>query len=56
MLEELEYTLITADLGVRTVQEILDRIQERVDRKLTSDAGEIRGLIREQLARYLERF
>ena len=49
LLEELEYTLITADLGVRTVQEILDRIQERVDRKLTSDAGEIRGLIREQL-------
>ncbi|HEX4229827.1 MAG TPA: signal recognition particle-docking protein FtsY [Bryobacteraceae bacterium] len=49
LLEELEYTLITADLGVRTVQEILDRIQERVDRKLTSDAVEIRGLIREQL-------
>ncbi|HEX4809231.1 MAG TPA: signal recognition particle-docking protein FtsY [Bryobacteraceae bacterium] len=49
LLEELEYTLITADLGVRTVQEILDRIEERVDRKLTSDAGEIRGLIRDQL-------
>lgn len=53
LLEELEYTLITADLGVRTVQEIIDRIHERVDRKLTSDAGEIRNLIREQLLEIL---
>lgn len=49
LLEELEYTLITADLGVRTVQDILETIRQQVDRKLTSDAGEIRGLIREQL-------
>lgn len=49
LLEELEYTLITADLGVRTVQDILARIQEQVDRKLTNDASEIRGMIREQL-------
>jgi fused signal recognition particle receptor len=49
LLEELEYTLITADLGVRTVQDVLDRIRERVDRKLAGDAGEIRNLIREQL-------
>jgi fused signal recognition particle receptor len=49
LLEELEYSLITADLGVRTVQEILETIRQRVDRKLTSDAGEIRSLIREQL-------
>jgi fused signal recognition particle receptor len=49
LLDELEYTLITADLGVRTVQEILERIRQRVDRRMTSDATEIRGLIREQL-------
>lgn len=49
LLEELEYTLITADLGVRTVQDILETIRQRVDRKLTNDATEIRGLIREQL-------
>ncbi len=53
LLEELEYTLITADLGVRTVQEILETIRQRVDRKLTSNAGEIRGLIREQLLEIL---
>ena len=53
LLEELEYTLITADLGVRTVQEILETIRQRVDRKLTSNADEIRGLIREQLLEIL---
>jgi len=49
LLEELEYTLITADLGVRTVDDILERIRQRVDRRQTSDATEIRNLIREQL-------
>ena len=49
LLEELEYTLITADLGVRTVEYILARIHERVDRKMTGDAAEIRNLIREYL-------
>ena len=49
LLEELEYTLITADLGVRTVQDILERIRVSVDRRSTGDAAEIRGLIREQL-------
>jgi fused signal recognition particle receptor len=53
LLEELEYALITADLGVRTVQEILEGIRQRVDRKLTSDAAEIRGLIRERLLEIL---
>lgn len=53
LLEELEYALITADLGVRTVEDILERIRQRVDRKLVGDAGEIRGLIREQLAEIL---
>lgn len=53
LLEELEYALITADLGVRTVQEILENIRQRVDRKLTADAAEIRSLIREHLLQIL---
>jgi fused signal recognition particle receptor len=53
LLEELEYTLITADIGVRTVEEILERIRTQVDRKLTGDAVEIRNLIREQLLEIL---
>ncbi|MEN6537721.1 MAG: signal recognition particle-docking protein FtsY [Bryobacteraceae bacterium] len=54
LLEELEYTLISADIGVRTTQEILERIRERVDRKLVGDAGELRNLIREHLLDVLQ--
>lgn len=53
LLEELEYTLITADLGVRTVQDILERIRQRVNRKMVGDASEIRGMIREHLLEIL---
>ncbi len=53
LLEELEYTLISADIGVTTTEEILDRIRERVDRKLVGDAAELRGLIREYLLEVL---
>jgi len=53
LLEELEYALITADLGVRTVQDILERIRERVDRNMTGDAAGIRNLIREHLLEIL---
>src|SRR5436309_12254417 len=53
LLEELEYTLISADIGVNTTQEILERIRERVDRRLVADASEPRGLIREYLLEVL---
>lgn len=53
LLEELEYTLITADLGVRTVNDILETIRSRVDRRQTADAATIRALIREQLLEVL---
>jgi fused signal recognition particle receptor len=53
LLEELEYTLITADLGVQTVQDILERIRQRMDRKQSGDAAEIRSMIREQLLEVL---
>ena len=53
LLDELEYTLISADIGVRTTEEILDRIRERVGRHQLNDAGELRGLIREHLLEIL---
>jgi fused signal recognition particle receptor len=40
-------------LGVRTVDDILERIRQQVDRKMTGDAAEIRNLIREQLLEVL---
>jgi hypothetical protein len=42
LLEELEYTLVSADIGVRTSGEILEIIRQRVDRKLVNDAEELR--------------
>ena len=54
LLDELEYTLISADIGVRTTTEILDRIRERVGRHQMGDAAEIKGLIREHLLEILE--
>jgi fused signal recognition particle receptor len=54
LLDELEYALIAADIGVRTTDEILERIRERVSRKLVGDAAELRGLIREHLLEILQ--
>ncbi|HKD08991.1 MAG TPA: signal recognition particle-docking protein FtsY [Bryobacteraceae bacterium] len=54
LLEELEYTLISADIGVKTTEEILERIRERVDRKLVGDSSELRSLIREYLLEILQ--
>jgi fused signal recognition particle receptor len=53
LLDELEYTLISADIGVRTTEEILDRLRERVARHQLNDAAEVKGLIREHLLEIL---
>ncbi len=54
LLDELEYALITADVGVRTATEILEDVRQRVDRKLVGDPGEIKSLIRQHLLGVLE--
>ena len=54
LLDELEFTLISADIGVQTTEEILDRIKQRVDRSLVNDAAELKGLIREHLLEILQ--
>jgi fused signal recognition particle receptor len=54
VLEELEYALITADIGSNTTAEILERIRERVARHLVGDAAELKGLIRQYLLEVLE--
>jgi fused signal recognition particle receptor len=54
LLDELEFTLISADIGVRTTEEILDRIKQRVARHQLEDAAELRGLIREHLLEILQ--
>jgi fused signal recognition particle receptor len=54
LLDELEYALITADIGVQTTSEILESIRQRVDRKMVGDAAQIKQLIREHLLEVLE--
>jgi fused signal recognition particle receptor len=54
LLDELESTLIAADIGVRTTQEILDRIRQRVERHQLNDAAGLKGLIGEHLLEILQ--
>jgi fused signal recognition particle receptor len=54
LLEEVEYALITADIGVNTVTEVLESIRQRADRKQLADAGEIKQLIANHLLEVLE--
>src|SRR5262249_2636968 len=54
LLDELEYTLIGADIGVQTTSEILESIRQRVDRSQLGDAAEIRGLIEQHLLEILQ--
>src|SRR5271157_246936 len=54
LLDELEFTLISADIGARTTEEILESIRQRVERHQLSDATQIKGLIRERLLEILE--
>ncbi len=54
LLDELEYTLISADIGVATTDEILTRVRERVERHQLSDVAELKALIREHLLEILQ--
>lgn len=54
VLEELEYALITADIGARTTAEILERIRQQVERHLVGDAAELKSLIRQHLLEILQ--
>ena len=54
LLEELEYALITADIGARTTAEVLERIRQRVERHLVSDAVEIKTQLKQHLLEILE--
>ncbi|MFC7218231.1 signal recognition particle-docking protein FtsY [Streptomyces polyrhachis] len=49
--EEIEDTLLTADLGVAPTQELVERLRERVKVLGTRDPAELRALLREELLR-----
>src|SRR5580658_7159545 len=54
VLEELEYALITADIGARTTAEILELIRQRVERHMVGDSAELKNLIRQHLLEILQ--
>ena len=49
LLDELEYALITSDIGVKTAGEALEIIRQRVARHQVSDAAEVKALLRQHL-------
>ncbi|MEV6351154.1 signal recognition particle-docking protein FtsY [Streptomyces hydrogenans] len=51
--EEIEETLLTADVGVAPTQELVDRLRERVKVLGTRTPDELRGLLREELVALL---
>ncbi|MFJ9804882.1 signal recognition particle-docking protein FtsY [Streptomyces wuyuanensis] len=51
--EEIEDTLLTADVGVSATQELVDHLRERVKVLGTRTPDELRGLLREELLRLI---
>ncbi len=54
VLDELEATLVMADLGVPTTREILTRLRDRVSRRRLREASELRGAIEEEILAILQ--
>ncbi|WP_456386453.1 signal recognition particle-docking protein FtsY [Desulfolithobacter sp.] len=54
LLDELEEILITADLGVRTTQELLDAARARVKRDQLSDPQALKEVLQEKIYEYLQ--
>src|SRR5580698_2387509 len=48
-LDDLEATLIGADLGTTTTHEVLAKLREKADRKQIKDVGELKRLLKEEL-------
>ncbi len=48
-LDELEATLIGADLGTTTTREVLDKLRDKADRKQIKNVDELKRLLREEL-------
>src|SRR5208337_4239181 len=48
-LDDLEATLIAADLGNTTTQEVLGKLRDKADRKQIKDVQELKRLLKEEL-------
>src|SRR5579859_6997701 len=54
-LDDLEATLIGADLGTTTTQEVLGKLHEKADRKQIKDVEELKRLLKAELLAILNR-
>jgi len=54
-LEELEASLIAADLGVATTRQVLAQLREKADRKQIKDVAELKRLLKQELLGILTR-
>jgi fused signal recognition particle receptor len=52
-LDDLEATLISADLGTATTHEVLETLREKADRKQIKDVNELKRLLKEELLRMM---
>lgn len=52
-LDDLEATLIGADLGTTTTQEVLEKLRQKADRKQIKDGAELKRLLKEELLNIL---
>ncbi len=54
VLDDLEATLITADLGVKTTSEILERLREQVSFKKLTEPHQLRAAVEQEILKILE--
>lgn len=54
VLDDLEATLITADLGVKTTHEILEKLRTQMERRQLTEASQLRGAIEREILSILE--
>jgi fused signal recognition particle receptor len=54
-LDALEATLIGADLGMKTTQEVLQKLRDKVDRRQVADVAELKRLLKDELLAILSR-
>lgn len=49
LFDDLEEALVTADVGVNTTMELIDRLKDRVKAERTSDPNEVKGLLKDEI-------
>ncbi|MDE3179660.1 MAG: signal recognition particle-docking protein FtsY [Acidobacteriota bacterium] len=54
VLDDLEATLITADIGVKTTQDILGRIRTQIDRRQLTETSQLRAAVEREILSILE--